>query len=126
MNEEIWSPRSDTTSSVLTCTDNVKKFNTLVHGSMTQEMNPESSRIKEVGVKSFFPELGKEPDSSVRVNLTNSVFSESPKFISLGHPTVETADIQNIDFSTSTRAKNLNGLRGGTERDDRLGYTHDF
>ena len=24
------------------------------------------------------------------------------------------------------RAKNLNGLRRGTERDDKLGYTHDF
>ena len=79
-----------------------------------------------MGVKSIFPEVGKELDSSVRVNLTNSVLSKSPKFIRLGHPTVKTADIQNINFATSTRAKNLNGLRRGTEIDDRLGKMHDF
>ena len=56
----------------------------------------------------------------------NSVLSQSPNFISLRHPTVKTADILNIDFATSTRAKKLNGLRRDTERDDRLRYTHDF
>ena len=86
----------------------------------------ESSRIKEVGVKSIFPELGKAPDTSVQVNLANSVLSESPKFITLGHATVETADIRNLDFFTHTRAKNFNGLQRGVERDDRLGNTHDF
>ena len=125
-NEEIWSPRSNITSNALSCTDNVKKFDTLVHGSTTQERNLESSRNKEVGVISIFPELGKEPDSSVRVNLTNSVLSKSPKLISLGQPTVETANIRNIDFTTFTRAKNLNGLRRVMERDDKLGYMHDF
>ena len=79
-----------------------------------------------MGVKTIFPELGKEPDPSVRVNLPNPVISESPKFITLGHPTVETADIRNLGFVTATRAKNCNGLRRGTERDDKLGYTHDF
>ena len=44
----------------------------------------------------------------------------------LGHSTVETADIRNLYFVTATRAKNCNGLRRGTERDDSLGYTHDF
>ena len=79
-----------------------------------------------MGVKSIFPELGKEPDPSLQVNLTNSVLSESPKFITLGHPTVETADIRNLDFVTAIKVKNCNRLRGGTERNDRLGYTHDF
>ena len=114
VNGYIWIPGSDTTSNVLICTNNVDKFNTLVHGSTTQERNLESSQIKEVGVKSIFPELGKEPDSSVRVNLANSVLRESPKFITLGHPTVETADIRNINFVTTTRAKNCNRLRRGT------------
>ena len=77
-------------------------------------------------MKSVFPEIGKEFNSSVRVNLANSVLSESPKFIDLGHPTVETADIQNTNFATSTRAKSLNGLRRDTEKYDMLGYTHDF
>ena len=79
-----------------------------------------------MGVKSIFPELEKEPDPSVRANLANSVLSKSPKFITLGHPTVEIADIQNLNFITATRAKNCNGLRRSTERDDRLGYTLDF
>ena len=77
-------------------------------------------------MKSIFPEIGKEPDPSIQVNLANSVLRESPKFITLGHPTIETADIQNLDFVTATREKNCNGLRRGTERDDSLGYTHDF
>ena len=125
MNKNIWSV-INTTSNVLICTDNVEKFDTIVHCSMTQERNMELSLIKEVGVKSNFPESGKEPDPSVQVNLANSVLSKSPNLISLGHLTVETADIRNIIFATSTRAKNLNGLWRGTERDDRLRYTHGF
>ena len=76
-------------------------------------------------MKSIFPELVKKSDSSVRLNLANSVLSESPKLISLRHPTIEISDIRNINFATSTRAKNLNGLWRDTERDDSLGYTHD-
>ena len=82
--------------------------------------------MKEVGVKSIFPELGKEPDPSVQVNLVNSILSESPKFITIRHPAIETADNQNLNSVTATRAKNLNRLRRGKERDDMLGYTHDF
>ena len=37
VNKEVFSPRSNTTSNVLSCTDNIKKFNTLVHGSTTQK-----------------------------------------------------------------------------------------
>ena len=62
VNEYFFIPRSDTTSTVLSCTDNIEKFDTRVHGSTTQERNLESSCIKEVDVKSVFPELGKEPN----------------------------------------------------------------
>ena len=58
VNGEVWSPRSDMTLNVLSFTDNVEKFDTLVHSSTTQEMILESSCIKKVGVKSIFPELG--------------------------------------------------------------------
>ena len=64
VNEEVWSPGSDRTSNVLSCTNNIKKFETLVHGSTTQERNLESSCTEEVGVKSIFPELRKESESS--------------------------------------------------------------
>ena len=125
VNADIWSV-IDTTPNVLSCTNNADKFDTIVHSSTTQEKNLESSRIKEVGVISIFPELGKEPDPSVRVKFANSVLHESPRFITLGNPTTETADIRNLDYVTATREKNCNGLRRGTERDDRLGYTQDF
>ena len=85
---------------MLSCTDNIEKFDTHVHSSATQEINLGSSCIEEMGVKSIFPELGKYFDSRVQVNLANSVLSESPKFISLRHPTMETADVRNIDFTT--------------------------
>ena len=126
VNEEVWSPRRNTTSNLMSCTDNIEKFDIHVHGSITQERNLEALCIEEVGMKSILPELRKEFDSSVRVNLANSVLRKSPKLISLGHLTAETADMGNIDFTTYTRAKNLNELRRGTERDDRLGMTHDF
>ena len=84
------------------------------------------SCIKEVSVKSIFPELRKEPDSSIRVNLANSVLNKNPKFIGTGHLTVDTTYIQTINFTTYTRAKNLNGLQRGKETDDGMGYMHDF
>ena len=111
---------------MLSCTDNVEKFNTLVHSSTTQERNLESSRIEEENLKSFFPELGTELKPSVRVNLANSVFRESSKFKSLGHPPIETANTQNLDYISATRPKNCNGLRRSTDRDDMMGYTNDF
>ena len=125
VNKDIWSV-IDMTLNELSCTDNIMKFDTLVHGSTTKKRNLELSQSKEVGMKSIFLGLRKEPDSSIWVNLANSVLIENPKFINLGHPTVNTADIRNINFATSTRANNLKGLRRRTERDDRLGYTHDF
>ena len=111
---------------MLSCTDNIEKFNTIVHSSTTKERNLKLLRIEEVGVKSIFPELGKETEPSVQVNLANCVLHESPKFKTIRHPTVETADIRNLDYIITTRAKNRNRLRRSTERDDRLGYTHDF
>ena len=126
VNTDVFSPRSDTTSNLLSCTGNIVKVDTHVHGSATQERNLELLCIEEVGVKRIFSEIGKDFNSSVRLNLANSVLSKIPKFISLGHPTVKTEDIWNINFTTSTRAKILNGMRRDNESDDKLGYTHDF
>ena len=60
------------------------------------------------------------------MNLANSVVRKSPKFKILGHPSIETADIRNLEYISATRPKNCNGLRRSMDRDDRLGYTHDF
>ena len=77
-------------------------------------------------MKSIFPEIGKEFDSSIQVKLANSVLRESPKFKSLGHPTIETVDIRNLYDISATRAKKCNGFWGGTESNDRLGHTPGF
>ena len=82
--------------------------------------------IEEEGLKIIFPELRRKLDPSARVNLANSVVRESPKFKIFGQPTIETADIRNLDYISATIPKNCNGLRRSTDRDDRLGYTHDF
>ena len=50
VNKYIWSV-INMTSNVLSCTDNINKFDTIVHSSTTQERNLELSRIEEVGVK---------------------------------------------------------------------------
>ena len=77
-------------------------------------------------MKIRFPELGSELDSSVRVNLANSVLSESPNFKRLGHLPMETADLRNLGYISANIPKNCNGLRRSTDRDDRLEYMHDF
>ena len=102
----------DTTSNVLSDADNVEKFDTRIQSSTTQERNLESSCIEEVGVKIILSEIFKEFDSSGRVNLAISVLSESPKLKSLGHPTIETADIRKFDFTTSTRGGTTKGMAG--------------
>ena len=65
-------------------------------------------------------------DSSVQVNLANYVLSKIPNFKRLGHTPIETADIRNLKCISATRPKNCNGLRRSADRDDWLGYTHDF
>ena len=125
VNKYVWGV-FDTTSNMMSDANNVKKFDTSVQGSTTQERNMELSRIEEESLKSIFPELGTKLESSLRVNLTNSVVCESPKFKRLGHPPTEIADIRNLNYISATRPKNCNGLQRNMERDDKLGYMHDF
>ena len=125
VNKDVWSV-IDTTSNVLSDTDNVKKVDTSVQISTTQESNLESSRIQEESLKSIFPELGTKLEPSVMVNLANYIVHNIPNSKILGHPTIDTADIRNLGCISATRPKNCNGLRRSTDRDDRMGYTHDF
>ena len=125
VNKNVWGV-IDTTSNVICDADNVKKLDTHVQSSMTQERNMELSRIEEMGMKSIFPELGQKFESSVRVNLTNSVLSKISNLKFLGQLPIETADIRNLECISATRTKNCNRLRRSADRDDRLGYTHYF
>ena len=79
-----------------------------------------------VGVKSVLGEIVADLDPSKRVNLANSVLSESPKFKSLRLPAVDVTDIRNLDFALSTRAESLSGTRKDNLSPSRMGYTHDF
>ena len=74
----------------------------------------------------ILPELGTRLEPRIGVNLTNYVLRENPKFKSLGHPTIEIADIRNLQYISATRPNNCNGLRRSTDRDYSLWYTHDF
>ena len=85
VNKNVWGI-IDTTSNVPSDADNVKKFDTHVQISTTQERNLESLHIEEESLRSIFPELGSKFESSLRVKLANSVLRESPWFKSLGHP----------------------------------------
>ena len=125
MNKNVWGV-IDTTSNVLSDANNVKKFDTHVQSSTTQEKNLESSLIEEVVMKSIFSELGTKTKSSVRVNLAKSVLSKSPNFKRLDHTPIETADIRNLECIRTTRSNNCNGFRRSVDRDCRLGYTHAF
>ena len=60
------------------------------------------------------------------MNLANSVLSEIPKFKSFRHLTTDTADIRNIAFATSTRAKSLNRMWRDNFKYSKLGYTQDY
>ena len=115
-----------TTSNVLSDAYNVNKFDTHVQRSTTQERNLELSRIEEESLKSIFPEIGPKFDSSAQVNLANSVLSESPNFKRLGHLPIATADIRNLDYISATIPKNCNRLQRSADREDQLGYTHDY
>ena len=79
-----------------------------------------------MGVKSIFPEIRKYFNSSIQVNLANSVLSESPKFKLPGHTPIETLDIANLECINANRPNNCNRLRRSADRDDQLGNTHDF
>ena len=77
-------------------------------------------------MKIIFLDVGQKFDSSGRVNLTNSVLIKNLNFKRLVHTPIETADIRNLDYISSTRPKNCNGFRRSVDRDDRLGCTHDL
>ena len=79
-----------------------------------------------MGVNSLLSEIVTDLDPSIRVNLANSVLSESPKFKSLGILAVNSTDIRYLDFGPPTRTKSLSGTQKDNFSPSRLGYTHDL
>ena len=124
--EGIFSPSRGKISSFTKWTGNIEPLDTSVHRSAIQERNSGLSCIEKVGVKTLPDKIVADLEPSIRVNLANSVFSESPKFKNLRLTTFHATDVHNIDFAPSTRAKSLNGTQRENFRDTRMGYTHDF
>ena len=89
----------------------IEALDTSVDESATQERNSDFSCIEKVGVKSLPEKIVADLDPSIRVNLENSVLSESPKFKNIGLPTFDATGIHNINFAPSTREKSLNWKR---------------
>ena len=79
-----------------------------------------------MGVKSLPGEIVADLDPSKRVNLANSIISESPKFINIGLLYFDATGKVNIDFAPSTRAKSLNGTWRESFKADWLASRHDF
>ena len=60
------------------------------------------------------------------MNLTNSLGIESPNIVNLGHPPIETNNVENLlDGIVTTSIDKSNGIWRRTDRDDRMAHTHD-
>ena len=126
VNEGVFSPSRNTTSSFAKWTGNIDPLYTCVNEFATQERNSNYLCIEKVGVKSVLGEFVADLDPSKRVNLANFVLSESPKFKNLWIPAVDTTNIRNLNFAPSTRAKSLSGTREENFSPSSLGYTRGF
>ena len=128
VNKLVFSPSCDLTktSTFWSCTGSIEPLDTFILISVNQERYYTLLCIEKLGVKIVVGDIFPELDPSKQVNLVNSVLSESPKFKSLGHPTVNTTDIRPINFVSSTRANTLSSMQKNNVSLSMLGYTHDF
>ena len=102
------------------------KLDTSVQKSPTNERNTASPQIEEESLKSVFSKIFEESNSSKRMNLAKSAIIEPPKFVSFGHPTMETDNVGNLlDGIVATRKENSDGIWRRTARYDRMSHTHD-
>ena len=101
-------------------------MDTSIDGYETQERNSDFSCIEKVGVKSLPDEIVADLDPRIRVNLVNSIISDSPIFMNLGLLTFNATGKPIIAFVPYTRAKSLNGMQRGNFKSDWLASGHDF
>ena len=110
---------------VLSDVGELDKLNTTVQQSLTDKKNTAPSRLEEGSLKSIFPEIVKESNSSKRTKLANYVPVQTPKLVSFRHPTMQKDNVGNpIDSIASTRVMDQNGIRRPVDRDVRTTLTH--
>ena len=77
MKKYIWS-RYDVLSTVRSDVGELDKLNTAVQQSLTNKRNTAPSRIEEGSLKSIFPEIVEESNSSEKMNLAKSLGVQTP------------------------------------------------
>ena len=76
-------------------------------------------------MKSIFPEIVEESNSSERTNLANSLGVQTPKLVSFRQPPIETDNVGNpINPIAANRVMDQDGIQRPTERDVRMTLTH--
>ena len=82
-------------------------------------------RIEEGSLKSIFPEIVEESNSSEQMNLANSLGVQTPKLISFRHLPMQTDNVGNlINSIAATRVMGQDGVWRPTDRDVRTTPTH--
>ena len=116
MNKDIWS-RDDALSTVRSDVGELNKLDTAVQKSSVDKSNTAPSRIEEGSLKSIFPEIIEESNSSKRMNLANSLGFQTQKLVSFRQPPMKTENVGNpIDSIAATRVMDQNGIRRPTDR----------
>ena len=124
VNKQIWSV--DDNLSVQIDVDEADKLDTIFQQYPTNERNKSSPQIEEESLESVFSKNFEESNSSVRMNLANSLGIESPKLVHFGHPPIETNNVGNLlDGIVATIIDNSNGIWRRTYRYNRMAHTHD-
>ena len=92
MNKDI-SSRDDVQSAVRSDVGEADKLDTAVQQSSSNKWNAAPLRIVEGSPKSIFREIVKNPDSSERMNLANSLRVQTPELVLLRHTPMQTENV---------------------------------
>ena len=123
LNIDIWS--RDDALNVRSDVGELDKLDTSVQRYSTDERNTATSRIEEGSLKSIFPEITEDYNSSERMNLANSLGVQTPKLVSFRHLPMQTDNVGNtISSIDTTRVMDQYCIRRPTDRDVRTTPTH--
>ena len=124
MNKYI-SSRDDVRSTVRSDVGEADKLDTAVQQSLTDKRNRAPSRIEEGGPKSIFPEIVEKSNLSERMNLSNSLGIQNPKFVLLRHPPMQTDNVgDQRDGGVATRVVDQDGIWRTMDSNIRTALTH--